>query len=58
MISDIYIYISQNHRNGEHMYLYMFILDKSAREYAASNHDEFTRMAYITLGITYFWNID
>ena len=37
---------------------YMFILDKSARESAASNHDEFTRMAYITLGITYFWDID
>ena len=37
---------------------YMFILDKRARESAASNHDEFTRMAYITLGITYFWGIN
>jgi hypothetical protein len=36
---------------------YMFILDKNERELAASNHDEFTRLAYITLGITYFWDI-
>ena len=34
---------------------YMFILDKQERELAASNHDEFTRLAYISLGITYFW---
>jgi len=33
---------------------YMFILDKNQRELAASNHDEFTQLAYITLGITYF----
>ena len=39
-------------------FYYMFILDKEARELAASNHDEFTRMAYIALGITYFWDIN
>ena len=45
---------------GETLYLdssfhYMFILDKNEREIAASNHDEFTRLAYITLGVSYFW---
>ena len=46
---------------GENIFLdsafhYMFILDKNERELAASNHDEFTRLAYFTLGISYFWS--
>tara|TARA_Y100001960_G_C14416227_1_gene700615 strand:+ start:81 stop:677 length:597 start_codon:yes stop_codon:yes gene_type:complete len=45
---------------GKQIYLdsslhYMFILDKDMRELAASEHDEFTRLAYITLGVSYIW---
>ena len=34
---------------------YMFILDEDIREQASSNHDPMTQVAYITIGITYFW---
>ena len=34
---------------------YMFILDKKVREEAASQHMELTQIAYITLGLSYFW---
>ena len=45
---------------GKQIYLdssqhYMFILDEDMRELAASQHDEFTRLAYITLGVSYIW---
>ena len=34
---------------------YMFILDEDMREQASSNHDPMTQVAYITIGVTYFW---
>ena len=45
---------------GEQIYLnsalnYMFILDKDKRKLAEEENDEFTRLAYITLGISYIW---
>jgi len=45
---------------GKQIYLdsalhYMFILDKDKRELAELENDEFSRLAYITLGISYIW---
>lgn len=34
---------------------YMFILDKDKRKLAEEENDEFTRLAYLTLGISYIW---